>query len=69
MLYAVLFCKSLLLKMRILFLGSLFLKCSLNAVLASLTVAKGNMWTVGSVYLQSYCSVIAWFSFRKEETC
>lgn len=69
MLYAVLFCKSLLLKMRILFLGSLFLKCSLNAVLASLTVAKGSMWTVGSVYLQSYCSVIAWFPFRKEETC
>lgn len=63
MLYAVLFCKSLLLKMRILFLGSLFLKCSLNAVLASLTVAKGNMWTVGSVYLQSYCNVIAWFFF------
>lgn len=43
MLYAMLFCKSLLLKMRVLFLGSLFLKCSLNAVLASLTVAKGSM--------------------------
>lgn len=47
MLYAMLFCKSLLLKMRILFLGSLFLKCSLNAMLASLIVAKGkyvNCW-------------------------
>lgn len=54
MLCAVLFCKSLLLKMRVLFLGSLFLKCSLNAVLASLTVAKGkyvNCWVSVSAEL------------------
>ena len=40
-------CKNLFLKIRILFLGRLFLKCSFNAMLASLTDAKEkcvNCW-------------------------